>query len=119
MTSLLSINRQSDVIDLEAPDHHLPASSTHCLLFLNTRSCKPTNGTLLVALSNGTIQVWSHHDAATGAIAEFDAIHVAGDVSKCLIDVHFVYSDPLFVHVVVDVPFLSFSSLIHSHGNDN
>lgn len=47
-----------------------------------------SNGTLLVSLSDGRIQVWSHHHKTECNITDFNAIHVAGDVSKWLIDVH-------------------------------
>lgn len=61
---------------------------SHCMLSLNNRPLNASNGTLLVSLSSGRVQVWSHHEAREGYITDFDAIHVAGDVSKWLIDVH-------------------------------
>lgn len=60
-----------------------------CMLSLNNRPLNVSNGTLLVSLSDGRIQVWSHHHNAARNITDFNAIHVAGDVSKWLIDVHF------------------------------
>jgi hypothetical protein len=58
------------------------------MLSLDSRPLSASNGTLLVSLSSGRIQVWSHHDRAECCITDFDAIHAAGDVSKWLIDVH-------------------------------
>jgi hypothetical protein len=57
------------------------------MLTLDNRPLNVSNGTLFVALSNGRIQVWSHHHKAEGFITDFNAIHIAGDVSKWLIDV--------------------------------
>ena len=62
--------------------------TSHCMISLNNRPLNVSNGTLLVSLSNGRIQVWSHHDNSKCYIADFNAIHVADDVSKWLIDVH-------------------------------
>jgi hypothetical protein len=59
------------------------------MLSLNNRCLNVSNGTLLVSISDGRIQVWSHHDKSECNITDFNAIHVAGDVSKWLIDVHF------------------------------
>lgn len=59
------------------------------MLSLNNRPLNVSNGTLLVSLPSGRIQVWSHHERTQCYITDFDAIHVAGDVSKWLIDVHF------------------------------
>lgn len=59
------------------------------MLSLNHRPLHPANGTLLISLSSGRIQVWSHHHTTERYITDFNAIHVAGDVSKWLIDVHF------------------------------
>ena len=39
---------------------------------------EPETGTLLVALSNGFIQVWSHHSFG-GYIEKFKGIHTLGD----------------------------------------
>lgn len=50
----------------------------HCMIFLSTRPMRADCGTLLVALENGTIQVWSHH-VGGGYITSFSAIHKAGD----------------------------------------
>lgn len=57
------------------------------MLSLNNRPIHVSNGTLLVSLSDGRIQVWSHHHNTEYNITDFNAIHVAGDVSKWLIDV--------------------------------
>lgn len=61
---------------------------SRCMLSLNSRPMNVSNGTLLVSLSDGRIQVWSHHHKTECNITDFNAIHVAGDVSKWLIDVH-------------------------------
>lgn len=66
-----------------------PEQTAVCMLSLNSRSVDAANGTLLVSLSSGRIQVWSHHEKIFCYITAFDAVHVAGDVSKWLIDVHF------------------------------
>lgn len=75
--------------DLKLPEQ--PNVTPKCMLSLNNRLMKVSNGTLLVSLSSGRIQVWSHHETTESYITDFDAIHVAGDVSKWLIDVHFAY----------------------------
>jgi hypothetical protein len=59
------------------------------MLSLNNRQLNVSNGTLLVSLSDGRVQVWSHHSDSKHYLAAFKATHVAGDVSKWLIDVHF------------------------------
>lgn len=58
------------------------------MLSLNSRPLSAKNGTLLVSLSSGRVQVWSHHHTVESCITDFNAVHVAGDVSKWLIDVH-------------------------------
>lgn len=50
----------------------------HSTIFLDTRSMSPDTGTLFVALSNGFIQVYSHHNLG-GYLNVFNAIHMAGD----------------------------------------
>lgn len=52
--------------------------AVHCMIFLSAREMHPENGTLLVALENGTVQVWSHH-AMGGFKTSFASIHSAGD----------------------------------------
>jgi hypothetical protein len=74
------------------------------MISLNNRPLNVSNGTLLVSLSNGRIQVWSHHDNSKCYIADFNAIHVADDVSKWLIDVH----SPNFFHVLILLTFSLF-----------
>lgn len=49
-----------------------------CMQFLNSRAMDPDIGTLLVSLSNGIIQVWSHHSAG-GFITSFCAVHNNSD----------------------------------------
>lgn len=58
--------------------------AVNCMLFLETRPSRPDCGTLLIALENGTIQVWSHH-VAGGFITSFSANHKAGDNVICMI----------------------------------
>lgn len=82
------MNRASSS-DLKLPEQ--PNVTSKCMLSLNNRPMKLSNGTLLVSLSSGRIQVWSHHETTESYTTDFDAIHVAGDVSKWLIDVHFAY----------------------------
>ena len=36
-------------------------------------------GSFLIALSDGTIQLWSHHPKMTSLMTSFNAIHMAGD----------------------------------------
>lgn len=67
------------------------------MLSLNNRPLNVSNGTLLVSLSDGRIQVWSHHRNAECSITDFNAAHVAGDVSKWLIDVHFTLLFSIFL----------------------
>ncbi|KAF2880421.1 hypothetical protein ILUMI_25755 [Ignelater luminosus] len=52
--------------------------AVHSMLFLSSRKMRPATATLLVAVENGSIQVWSHHPAG-GFITSFSAIHTAGD----------------------------------------
>jgi hypothetical protein len=72
--------------DLKSPKIRLNA---FCMIPLQNRIVSETNGTLMISLTNGRIQVWSHHRETTSYITDFNAIHVADDVSKWLIDVHF------------------------------
>lgn len=58
--------------------------AVNCMIFLETRPSRPDYGTLLIALENGTIQVWSHH-VAGGFITSFSANHKAGDNVICMI----------------------------------
>lgn len=55
----------------------------HSMIFLNSRPMDPEVGTLLIALENGAIQVWSHHISG-GFITSFSAIHKAGDYVICM-----------------------------------
>lgn len=54
-------------------------TSVHAMLFLESRPMDDRHGTLLVALSTGMIQVFSHHPQAPGYVESFNAIHMAGD----------------------------------------
>ncbi|XP_056644787.1 WD repeat-containing protein on Y chromosome [Diorhabda sublineata] len=72
--------RDRRVSTIIVPDEmiHLKKLAVHTMLFLNARKTDPKIGTLLVALENGNIQVWSHHITG-GYITQFSAIHKAGD----------------------------------------
>lgn len=48
------------------------------LVFLSTRPMTPKHGTLVIALSDGKIQFYSHHENGS-FLASIDAIHMAGD----------------------------------------
>lgn len=53
--------------------------SVQAMLFLDTRPMARNIGSLLVALSDGNIQIWSHHPETTSVKGSFNAIHMAGD----------------------------------------
>lgn len=55
-------------------------TSVHAMLFLDSRPMDGRYGTLLVSLSTGIIQVFSHHPQGPGFITSFNGIHMAGDV---------------------------------------
>lgn len=61
------------------PEHIVSPIS---MLSLNKRLLNVSNGTLLVSLSDGRIQVWSHHQKSESWLGDFNAVHVTGDVSK-------------------------------------
>ncbi|CAG9835022.1 unnamed protein product [Diabrotica balteata] len=71
-------DRRVSSINVPEEIFHLKKLAIHTMLFLNARKTDPRVGTLLVALENGFIQVWSHHIVG-GFIASFSAIHKAGD----------------------------------------
>ncbi|KAK4876176.1 hypothetical protein RN001_012598 [Aquatica leii] len=50
----------------------------HSMIFLSGRPMMPGVATLLVAVENGTIQVWSHHPGS-GFLTAFQVVHTAGD----------------------------------------
>lgn len=58
--------------------------AVHACWFLKSRPMLPDWGTLFVALSNGVIQVFSHHNLG-GYIDSFNAIHMAGDCVVAII----------------------------------
>lgn len=72
------VKRELSVVPL--PENALAFTNTtvDAMLFLHTRKLSPNHGTLALALSNGIIQFYSHHEQGT-YIAEFNAIHMAGD----------------------------------------
>lgn len=72
--------RSRKVSMVQIPETCVPLRglAVNCMLFLDTRPSRPDCGTLLIALENGTIQIWSHH-VAGGFITSFSANHKAGD----------------------------------------
>lgn len=53
--------------------------SVQAVIFLEARPMNVEYGTLFTALSNGRVQVWSHHHLGGGYMTDFNAIHMAGD----------------------------------------
>lgn len=87
--SFRSCNVFSSISSQSLPEFLKQGPTSQCMISLCNRPVDISNGTLLVSLSSGRVQVWSHHEAVQRYITDFNAIHVAGDVSKWLIDVHF------------------------------
>ncbi|XP_047002737.1 WD repeat-containing protein on Y chromosome [Schistocerca americana] len=52
--------------------------NAHTMMFLSARPMQSNIGTLLIALDNGYVQLWAHHQAG-GFISSFLCIHVSGD----------------------------------------
>lgn len=77
--------RQRRVSTVLMPEQCMPLRrlAVHSMLFLNNRTMDPAIGTLLIALENGAVQVWSHHISG-GFITSFSAIHKAGDYVICM-----------------------------------
>ncbi|RZC00553.1 EF-hand 8 and/or WD40 domain containing protein [Asbolus verrucosus] len=82
LTEKISLGKlkQRRVSTVPMPEQCMPLRrlAIHCMLFLCARTMDPSTGTLLVAMENGTIQVWSHHISGS-FITSFSAIHKAGD----------------------------------------
>ncbi|XP_069676341.1 WD repeat-containing protein on Y chromosome-like isoform X2 [Periplaneta americana] len=70
--------RRVSVIHVPTLDAASRPLSIHAMIFLQSRPMQKDVGTLLVAIENGNIQVWSHHTGG-GYISSFFAIHTAGD----------------------------------------
>lgn len=72
--------RSRKVSMVQVPETCVPLRNlaVHCMLFLDTRAPRPDCGTLLVALENGSVQMWSHH-VGGGFITSFSANHKAAD----------------------------------------
>lgn len=72
--------RQLSVIQLPSASSLMAKTSIHAMLFLRTRPMDDRHATLVVALSNGSIQMYTHHPLAVPPFkASFNAIHMAGD----------------------------------------
>lgn len=74
----MSRQRQISTIQLPTTIAMVNKSAVHAMIFLSTRPMSPDYGTLFIALENGMIQVFSHHNLG-GYIDSFNAIHMAGD----------------------------------------
>ncbi|XP_017784579.1 PREDICTED: WD repeat-containing protein on Y chromosome [Nicrophorus vespilloides] len=66
--------------ELVVPDTIMPIRglAVRCMQFLPSRPMHPKVGSLLVALENGDVQVWSHHISGS-FIGAFQAVHGVGD----------------------------------------
>lgn len=62
------------------PSHGL---AIRCMIFLCSRPMLPNVGSLLIAVENGHIQVWTHH-ASGGFLTEFNSVHMAGDYAQTM-----------------------------------
>lgn len=49
------------------------------IVFLDSRPFDPFIGSLFVSLSNGWIQIWSHHPKTEKRLGKFNAVHAVGD----------------------------------------
>ena len=74
---------QVSVIQYPAGEAYLRTLSVHAVVFLKSRSVAPDIGTMLIALENGQVQMWSHHSNG-GFLQAFLAIHMAGDHVKSM-----------------------------------
>ncbi|KAH0822280.1 hypothetical protein GEV33_000511 [Tenebrio molitor] len=85
MQQTRSAMRARRVSTVVMPEQCMPLRrlAIHSILFLNSRPMDPSIGTLLIALENGAIQVWSHHISG-GFLTSFSAIHKAGDYVICM-----------------------------------
>nr|CAD7403814.1 unnamed protein product [Timema poppensis] len=70
--------RRVSVIEMPILENVTKSLTIHAMVFLNTRPMMVNCGTLLVAVENGAVQVWSHHSGG-GYLGEFFTIHTAGD----------------------------------------
>ncbi|KAB0795580.1 hypothetical protein PPYR_12419 [Photinus pyralis] len=78
---------------IHIPETYIPLRglAVHSMIFLSERPMLPGVATLLVALENGNIQVWSHHPGGS-FITSFQAVHSAGDyVTSMATDAHNEY----------------------------
>lgn len=71
-------SRRLSVIKMPTQLESIRNLAVHACIFLETRPQSPDHGTLLAALENGVIQVYSHHRLGN-YITQFNAIHIAGD----------------------------------------
>lgn len=80
-------DRQRRLSTVQLPDRtqHAQKIAVHAVLFLRARELHEQRGTLVVALSNGQVQWYTHHPfVAQPYLNEFDAIHMAGDAVTAL-----------------------------------
>lgn len=85
-TKPTSRGRELSIVPLPVNVAELRQLSVQAVVFLTSRPSRPDYGTLLTALSNGKVLVWSHHRMG-GYMEQFNAIHMAGDsVSTMSVD---------------------------------
>lgn len=72
-------NRLISIVQLPAAASVMNKTAVNVMLFLPTRPMDDKHGTLLIALSTGIIQMFTHHPQAPGYFESFNAIHMAGD----------------------------------------
>lgn len=82
--SLITKSRALSIIPLPTSAEKLHHLSVQAVVFLTLRPMTPEYGTLLTALSNGRVLVWSNHNLG-GYIDQFNAIHMAGDSVSTMI----------------------------------
>lgn len=70
--------RALSIIPLPLGSTQIRGLSIQSVVFLETRPNKPDYGTLLTALNDGKVAIWSHHQHG-GQLSQFSAVHMAGD----------------------------------------
>ncbi|KAK5645470.1 hypothetical protein RI129_006770 [Pyrocoelia pectoralis] len=78
---------------IHIPETYIPLRglATHSMIFLSERTMMPGVATLMIALENGNIQVWSHHPGGN-FITSFRAVHSGVDyVTAMATDAHNEY----------------------------
>lgn len=71
------------MIQYPAGEEYIRTLSVHAVVFLKSRPVSPDVGTMIIALENGQVQMWSHHGNG-GFLQAFLAIHMAGDHVKSM-----------------------------------